>query len=380
MKTSDHNESYLYAFFCKLQSNGFGLGIEEYKLLLQALREGGEVRNKKDLKSLCKLLWLKSEMDEPIFNNQFKLSFAALPFELTPKTIKKETGDDPDAKISADESEPLNPELERKSQRKPSEQKVKNQSDKPTSSEELQTNSPASAVRMELDNFAERAQDYEEEGLKFFMLEKNMLPLAPQNLHAAWRRFNVGYGSALTKQIDIPLTIRNIGRRGFFMQAEYRRKKNRNQLLALIDRDGSMIAFHEFAETLLESARSVLSRNRVERYYFRNAPSGRFVFKDIFQLKTYPVDQMLAHNTGTDTVLLIISDGGAARGRFDTSRIEQTTAFLKKARQGISRMVWVNPMPRKRWRRTSAGVIARYIDMYEASEEEFGLAIRQLKR
>jgi len=53
---------------------------------------------------------------------------------------------------------------------------------------------------------------------------------------------------------------------------------------------------------------------------------------------------------GRGAAVVILGDGGAARGRYDVLRLLDTVAFLKGAKQWSDRLVWLNPLPPRRGR------------------------------
>jgi uncharacterized protein with von Willebrand factor type A (vWA) domain len=54
----------------------------------------------------------------------------------------------------------------------------------------------------------------------------------------------------------------------------------------------------------------------------------------------------------------VVSDAGSARGALNRRRALQTADFLDEARRLFPAAVWLNPMPRRRWAGTTAGLIA----------------------
>jgi len=77
--------------------------------------------------------------------------------------------------------------------------------------------------------------------------------------------------------------------------------------------------------------------------------------------------------------LIIISDAGATRGVFDLDRVTATEQSLVKIRKLIRRQVWVNPVPKVRWPKTTAGEIANSIPMFEMSRIGISIAVRMLR-
>ena len=61
---------------------------------------------------------------------------------------------------------------------------------------------------------------------------------------------------------------------------------------------------------------------------------------------------------------MLLSDAGAARGHYDLLRLLDTVAFFKAVRAYSTQYVWLNPLPRRYWLRSTAAQIARHIPMF----------------
>jgi uncharacterized protein with von Willebrand factor type A (vWA) domain len=113
-------------------------------------------------------------------------------------------------------------------------------------------------------------------------------------------------------------------------------------------------------------------------YYFHNCPID-YLYHDPYQTTAKPLPTVLAQLNPMQSVALIISDAGAARGRFNPERLELTQAFLQQLQRQIPYVVWLNPMPQSRWRRSTAGAIAQLIPMFELSKQGMNGAIAVLR-
>ena len=100
---------------------------------------------------------------------------------------------------------------------------------------------------------------------------------------------------------------------------------------------------------------------------------------------TVPVvlDDVLEQVTAA-TGVLVISDAGAARRKFDAFRLVDTVALLKAVGTGDSGaggsgVAWLNPAPQTRWPRTTAAAIARYVPMYPFTRTGLDQAVDALR-
>ena len=185
--------------------------------------------------------------------------------------------------------------------------------------------------------------------------------LQPQTVMAAralavlWRRYRRMARTGPRTELDLDATIAEFTRRGFVDRPSLRaRRVNRARLLILADASPSMAPWRPFLDALEQSVR--LSRMpAAEVWYFANVPR-RTLFSSADLVHPTPIGDVLQRFTGAG--LLVVSDLGAARGFFTRMRVKPTRAFLDDARRSMRSIVWVNPMPRDRWERTTAGALA----------------------
>lgn len=88
---------------------------------------------------------------------------------------------------------------------------------------------------------------------------------------------------------------------------------------------------------------------------------------------------MLSKLSPIRSSVLIFSDGGAARGCYNSDRLELTEEFLKQFKQRVRYMAWLNPVPKSRWEGTTAGEISRSIPMFECDRIGLQNAIKVLR-
>jgi uncharacterized protein len=126
-------------------------------------------------------------------------------------------------------------------------------------------------------------------------------------------------------------------------------------LVVLADISSSMSPWRPFIRALGDSLS--LSGLRVcSLRYFDNDPHDR-LFADPALRRFDDTFDFLRQYEGAG--LLIVSDAGAARGFFNRERLQRSRTFLDEARKLCVPIVWVNPMPRARWAKTTAGGLAR---------------------
>jgi uncharacterized protein with von Willebrand factor type A (vWA) domain len=183
------------------------------------------------------------------------------------------------------------------------------------------------------------------------------LPITRRQMNRAWRYYRRMQRLGVATEIDVPATVADMVHTGgvFLGPVLIPRRVNCARVLILHDEGGSMIPFRRLTRPLLESAVQA-GLERVEVGWFHDVP-GVALYSDSALSQLVRLDRLAApfRNAG----VLIVSDAGAARGRFDRVRVRATTHALQRLRTFSQNIAWLNPMPPIRWSRTTAGEIVR---------------------
>jgi len=324
------HKALLLHVFVQLQRCGVALGVDELLAALHAV-DGGLSATPAALKDLMILLWCRCEQDEQLLQ-------AILTTITTPPPEVIHT-DEPVLPPSIDDRPP--PPLE--SLRLPEIQQAISQGEKARDEWALIL-------------------------LKTPLAENNTFldytdwPISRYFMAYAWQRLCLPLPDSGEDEVDIPATIKQVARWGFFLRPVYRQRRGyRAHLLLFMDQDGSMVPFHHLMRDLLVTARQALGPEYVEISYFHNAPMNQ-IYIDPYLTHGKALDAVLdtcSHNT----TVLVVSDAGAARRSYSQARIEATERFLARVRQHTSLVSWLNPLPEERWPSTSAYKIARRVPM-----------------
>ena len=187
----------------------------------------------------------------------------------------------------------------------------------------------------------------------FVLQPQTVLPA--RALAVLWRRYRRMVRSGPRTELDLDATIAERVRRGIIDRPVLRpRRVNNARLLILADASPSMAPWRPFLDALAQSLH--LSRvHGAQLWYFVNVPrrslfatpalTGGRAAKDVFRRYA-------------GAAMLVVGDGGAARGFLNRTRVAQTTSFLADANRRMRSVVWVNPMPTTRWEDTSAAALA----------------------
>jgi uncharacterized protein with von Willebrand factor type A (vWA) domain len=179
--------------------------------------------------------------------------------------------------------------------------------------------------------------------------------LSARALAVLWRRYRRMVRSGPRTELDLDATIAERVRRGIIDRPVLRPGRvNRARLLILADASPSMAPWRPFLEALAQSLH--LSRVQgAQLWYFANVPR-RSLFATPALTNGRAAKELFDRYAGAG--LLIVSDGGAARGFLNRTRVTQTMSFLGGINRRMRSIVWVNPMPAGRWEGTSAGALA----------------------
>lgn len=183
-----------------------------------------------------------------------------------------------------------------------------------------------------------------------------------------WRKLRRLQREGVSQELDVQATTEMLAHTGFLLHPVLQaRRRNQARLLVLLDQGGSMEPFALFLHALLESIVRSGSLKQVDTFYFHDAPE-QYLYRSPQLLGATAVDHVLAEH-GQNTSVLLLSDAGAARGRYDSQRLRTTLAFLETLRRYTYLYAWLNPVPRERWSGSTAGHIAQHVPMFPGDWE-----------
>ncbi len=350
-------DTYLKTLFYRLREDGFNLSVREYFSALDAISAGLFPENRDKFKTLLRLLWCKSveqqqhlelifdiivlESEEPINTNTEEL-------RETQKYVNNNQTDSPSTTFSSTTSM----------------ETPATTITKPTT-EDLSTlpisNPPA-------------IKEYEDDD-EF----NTYYPISRRFMVYSWRYLRRPIADGAKDVLDINTTVEESSKQGFFLQPVYgRRERNHAHLLILVDQEGSMTPFHHFSQDLIETAQYESSIEKVEVAYFHNLPA-EYIYKNRFLTDKISLESVL-NQCDSETRVLILSDGGAARGYRRRERISATTEVIWEIQQHTNLIAWLNPVPQLRWNSTTAQIISHLVPMFPMNQEGLIQAIAILQR
>lgn len=372
--------TFAYDLVSQLRRRGMPLGVDDCEWLRRALTAGFGWSSDSALRELCVALWAKSATEAQLV----RAAFARVH---SPRWRMQEPIEAAEATEAGLKPTDIGAE-------------------RPTESDQLPEETPPPTVTsMPSRSFSPPATGQRDDSLVLVAQH----PLTERQIAQAWRglRRPIRQGPATT--LDVAATVDRHASTGLpTPPVLVPRRRNTWRLLVLLDRHGSMTPFHDYADHV---RRSIQHAGRLDAFtvgYFHNT-AGRspdhhllsslpdpfspaidpvlrliapladgWVYDDAGLTQPRPLATMLSA-AGRTVGVLVISDGGAARGRLDPARLLDTVALGKALRAGAGPLAWLNPVPQQRWRRTTTEQIARHIPMFPLTREGLYGAVDALR-
>lgn len=369
MKQTIDDYPLLYQLFLKIQHydrhlGHRALGVKEFYTLIEALNSGVGLSDEKHFRKIVHLLWRKPHHDKTLFDHMLDISLSMI-YE---KSGKVEEDNSPQAPPSTNLSG-----TNRRNEGQPNTSTTTPASDT-TGQERTDTDQKSStaieedsliisfdkaspdkgkdSLQLDIDELSEEINQYH------FILKGNYFELGSRQLQQGVRVMRRRDTDKTQKVVDLEATIQKVSRQGYLENLVYSfGEKWTTDLLILVDNGESMIAFEPFTDELISVVDADYDINETV-YFFRGIPD-QSLFVDRLHRQEISVDELAE---APSQPVLIVSDAGAATGKLDEYRVEDTVDFLARIRK--HRVAWLNPMPRDRWRKTSAEYISLYSNMF----------------
>ncbi|MEM7725499.1 MAG: hypothetical protein AAF208_03905 [Cyanobacteria bacterium P01_A01_bin.45] len=366
----------LFDFFIFMEEEaGLSLTIDQYHMLLQALQGGFGISSRSDLKQVCRLLWIKSssspqvERFEQCFEQYFEQYFQEnsqnlaqnLAQNLEPQFQKKNSKGSKKA-TSTDKTPITSPPSSSTTPVAPT-----------TTPDSKSVNYPQIPTAMRGELLPE--QPFREGR---YQLTPRDFPITQRQIQQNWRYLRRPIREGGLTEIDIEATVEQIIQEGVFLQPVLIPSHvNRVEMLLLIDDSNSMIPFRLLSQKIVATLQA--SRlGKADTYYFRNFPRD-YLYLHPRHPDATKINELLPKLHCNRTVILIISDAGAARGGINRDRIKLTEEFVEQSTPYVRHFAWLNPIPSQRWQYTSAEAISQLVPMFELNHQGFKAAMRSLK-
>lgn len=335
------------------QRHGFPLGVEEYLVVVQSLQAGFGLANRTELKQLCCTLWAKSHQESKLINRLFQQMWLQL-------EDKRDFSEEMD---TGDRSE------------------LNNSNDFLYTTDAELAKSPAVTIEEEPIQVVKAVRNQTSDSSLIrprYSLLDDYFPVTKRQMKQSWRYLRRLVREGVPTELDVEATVAKTVRQGVLLEPVLIPPRvNRTDLVLLIDREGSMVPFHALSRQLLETATRG-GRLRQTRVFYFHDYVDEYVYRHPALIDAQHLDEMLAE-AGERAAILIISDGGAARGSFDKVRVERTKAWIEQLQKSAKYLAWLNPMPSDSWQHTTAGEIAQMLPMFAMSRRGMNAAVSVLR-
>lgn len=185
-------------------------------------------------------------------------------------------------------------------------------------------------------------------------------------------------------ELDVDETIdRSAQNAGEIEIAMRQERKNRLEVVLLLDAGGSMAPHAARVQRLFTAASEVKTFRRFTTYQFHNCPY-RWLYTDIERLERVPTHEVLA-NLSPKTRLVFVGDASMAPyelfaamawpGEDGLSGQE----WLRRFRARCPASVWLNPDPPHLWRHPTVSAIGGIFPMFELTVDGLREAVRVLR-
>lgn len=353
----------LLALYQDLRNKGLGLGIEELISAQKALQFGLAGDNTVSLRSLLKMLWLSCKDEFDIFDQCFERYLDETPGLSNFHPPKGKPSSQGNTYRSMEGALPSLEEASPESESEASDQEeISTQGVQEEASIALKTGTPSGAPEE-------------------IILVRHHDPSPALELRREWQQLEYEHASYTQLDLDLKATVKSIAHKGYFDEPVLRPRLQQDlNLLLFIDSGGSMLPMEDFCLRWRTNILKSIRVRQIRTGYFRNLPTEQ-VYEDASLQSTIPLRKFWGGLGTGKTVVLIISDLGAARKSWDSIRILDARDFSRRlAKKGFEQL-WLNPMRRKFWTDTSAEKIAEKVPLLlSMSPEDTKEAIRYLNQ
>jgi uncharacterized protein with von Willebrand factor type A (vWA) domain len=371
-----------YSFFDALRKNGFSLGIAEYYLLLEALHLGLDKNyhfDKGKMLKICQTLWLKPNQSKFLFENLFEENFENISntIEETPKVADTSEQENPTETLDNQANREENKIKKEKEEKE--KENTKNENSTTTNTNNFAEKDEYSRVKWVMgkggEKIAENEDKQEKETPKRVFFADYFFDIKKRQMQQVCRFLPMTQNVYATKKLSIENTVNKIAENGGLIKPVFEtQKKITNKVLLLIDHEGSMLAFEKLADVFAEALQDAFETHKIENkktvstYYFYNVPA-EYCYKNKAHTEYDELKKVIGELGGNSSVI-IISDGGAARGNNSDARFKATLRFIFALQKKTSKIVWLNPMKKTRWEGTTARRIKRFVEMASLTDQQ----------
>lgn len=366
----------LYHLFLVLRHEGFSLGTEQYLLLLKALHHKKYLLDLGIIRRTCQTLWANSQEEAWIFNRHFDLMVYS-----EKEVIKElEVAEEKEAKKKEQLAKDKSDEKQKSHLEKDTDEKTASTKEQEASEES--SDKLAAQTTPEVSNTAPLPGQFipfQTKNIDPFLLSGSVSPITLRQMQQSWRYLRKWKREGARTQIDLEKTFAETAQKGFFTEpAKSPPRINIVELLLLVDRNGSMLPFHGLLDELIHTALHGGRFHKARCLYFHDYPI-KYLYRQPQLIEEISLTQLQQELNPKRSVVMVVSDGGAARRTYSEKRVKRTKKLQAFLKENTAAYVWLNPMPQARWLGCSAEDINDFFPMFEINQEGLYQAIDVLR-
>lgn len=202
-----------------------------------------------------------------------------------------------------------------------------------------------------------------------FYLEN--LPLSTSDVKESWRAWRQIQQRDELRDLDVSRTVAGVNSGGVIEELVWHpATSQQGDLVVLVDDGDSMLPYWPAVSKLFD----IIEQKRItpaQMYRFAEYP-WRYLYPWQRPDKSVLAENVLKNLSADRTILLVVSDGGAAMGSEDEDRVAGTLEFLQRWEKSVRPIVWLNPVPIDRWPQTPAAEIQDRLGGRMLSLDQFG--------
>jgi uncharacterized protein with von Willebrand factor type A (vWA) domain len=372
-----------YEFFMALRAKGLDLGINQYDWFLQVFLQSA-IQTEAQLLNLFKTVWLTRPSFQQEFEQLFEMYFRKTPDKFLPAANIGEPKPAENVTSAKSDRQKKPDTTNEKPKDDPQENKGNTQSQQfPT-----QTFTPEPDVEMWLSidtGVSEGSNPVHQAAgslmkTEYIFNDAKHLPFAVRKTGQTLRKIHTRIIYETTNRLHFQAIIKQRVQDGFVHQLIYeKQKRGVQEIIWLSDHSNTNLPYEPWSNALRKIVADCPSVEKVHQYFYHLYPTAtgddfKF-FENRAQTTAILLSDMLRKCT-KHTIVIIFSDAGAARQRFDAEQLQILFALTNAIRNKTKRFVWLNPV--QRLSGTTAGYLSLMIPMRYPNQDDIRRFVNEL--
>jgi len=338
----------LLHLFQRLRQKGMKLTIEQYELLRQSMNQGFGL-DWESLEHVCRVLWVKPSLnyDEAIFEREFSDFRRVHQEKFQQYWSKQELQANPDQQVELGVLPTLPP------------RRWEQKNDEPRVAPESRSLSDSRSEEDVLGAIS--PPDLGKPPKKDLQFEPWDVPISLEMVLQTWKRLRYPLIDYQREELDWEGTIERINREGIFSDLVMRPLIRKGaDLLLLVDESSGMVPYSPVWQPWVQAVEEQRISS-AQTYYFSCGVDDALY--DWYEpLQAVPLGSVLMRLHQKRSVVIVLSDAGAATRSNDDEKIKSMQQLLKQLSRAAREIIWLNPVPVSLWENTSAATISRWME------------------